>query len=234
MTVTTFVPVVVALTPTVAGHAVIAAARFDARFVVFVSVANVPVVEFGQELLPFVPGFTVPLHANIPVFPVAPTESVDEGPGVVSVTVTAAPVFDAAMPAPAGHAVMALTRSAACTVVVVVLIAIVPVYGPVPVHVFEPFPPAVTALHAKFPVKFVSPTVIVAALPRRLSVTSTVFVLFDAVTLVPAGQAAMAACRFPASVDVFVAVTNVPVNVGAVPEQPTDPFVPGVTAPHEK
>ena len=64
--------------------------------------------------------------------------------------------------------------------------------------------------------------------------TSTVFVLFDAVTLVPAGQAAMAACRFPASVDVFVAVTNVPVNVGAVPEQPTEPLPPGVTAPHEK
>ena len=42
--------------------------------------------------------------------------------------------------------------------------------------------------------------------------TVTVFVLFVAVTLVPAGQAAMAACEIPASVDVFVAVTKVPVN----------------------
>ena len=113
--------------------------------------ANVPVVELGQELLPFVPGFTVPLHVNIPVFPVAPTESVDEGPGVVSVTVTAAPVFDAANARTCRARRDGATRSAACTVVVVVLIANVPVYGPVPVHVFEPFPPAVTVPHREVP-----------------------------------------------------------------------------------
>jgi hypothetical protein len=84
------------------------------------------------------------------------------------------------------------------------------------------------------PVLFVSAAVSVAPLPTVLFVTNTVLVVGVAVTPLPAGHIAIAVARFEASVVVLIAVTKVPVNVGAVPEHAAVPLPPGVTALHEK
>jgi len=65
-------PVEVAVTPTAAGQALIAAAKFVASVTVLLLVAKVPVVELGQVLDPAVPGVRVP-HEKRPVLFDAPT-----------------------------------------------------------------------------------------------------------------------------------------------------------------
>jgi hypothetical protein len=61
----TVAPLAVALTPTAAGQAAIAAARFDASVVVLLLAAKVPEVELVQLFVPIAPATTLP-HENRP------------------------------------------------------------------------------------------------------------------------------------------------------------------------
>jgi hypothetical protein len=86
----TTAPAEVAVTPAAAGQAAIDAARFDARVVVLLLVAKVPVVELVQVFVPEDPTVTVP-HENRPVLFDAPTARNGPGIGLVTVNVPAEP-----------------------------------------------------------------------------------------------------------------------------------------------
>jgi len=151
----TLAPLANAVVPTAALavlHALIAAARFVARFVVLASVTNVPAVQPVQVAEPLVPAVGPP-HEKVASPPA--TENVVKVPGVVSLAVTV-PVLDVALkPAPAGHALMAAATFEA-SVVVLELVAKVPVVAVV--QVFVPALPPVTDPHEKMPALFVFPT----------------------------------------------------------------------------
>src|SRR5437762_3546944 len=87
-----------------------------------------------------------------------PTENVVKFPGVVSVTVTLAPLANAVVPTVALAVLQALIAAARFVARFVVLASVTKVPVVEPVHVLVPATPPLTALHEKMPALFVFPT----------------------------------------------------------------------------
>lgn len=89
--------------------------------------------------------------------------------------------------------------------------------------------PALAALHEKL-LLFEALKV---AVPNTVSVTVTAAPLGEVVKPTPEHPLpVIAVLKFPANVEAVLLFTNVPVNVGAVPEQLAEPLVPAVSVPH--
>ena len=157
----TLAPLANAVVPTVALavlQALIAAARFVARFVVLASVTNVPAVEPVHVAEPLEPAVGPAQEKMLPAFVAAP-EKVVKVPGVVSVTVTVLVLCATLTPAEAaGHRPIAVKTFEASVVVLESVAKVAVKVGPGPLHVLVPATPPLTALHEKMPALFVFPT----------------------------------------------------------------------------